>query len=59
MYTSAALLTQTFRNISTNVLEVRQRYPEGCEMPFNCGFNEVFPTAQMEGTIQRGESEKR
>lgn len=58
MDTSAAL-TQALRAISTNALEARQRYPEGCGMPFMCGFNEVSPTSQTERTFQGAESEKR
>lgn len=58
MNTSAAL-AQALRDISTHALKTRQGYPEGCGMPFICGFNEVSPTSQMEGTFQGAESEKR
>lgn len=58
MDTSAAL-TQALRDISTNALEARQRYPLGGGMPFICGFNEVSPTSQTEQTFQGAESEMR
>lgn len=58
MDTSAAL-TQALRDISPNALEARQRYPEGCGMPFICRFNEVSPNSQTEQTFQGAESEMR